>query len=55
MLPLTIIHNPDVLRDPYALISLAACRNARIPYNINATCPRIIDRSDLCEHPPRQC
>lgn len=54
MLPLTIIHDPDVLRAPYALISLAACRNSHIPCNTNATYPQIIGRSDLREYPPRQ-
>jgi len=54
MPPLTVIHDSDVLRDPYALISLAACRNSHIPYNSNAAYPPIITCSDLCEHPPRQ-
>ena len=54
MLRLTIIHDPDVLQDRYALISLAACRNSHIPCNTNATYPQLIGCSDLCEHPPRQ-
>ena len=46
MLPLTIIHDSDVLRYPYALISLAACRNSHIPCNTNATSSQIIGCSD---------
>jgi hypothetical protein len=54
MLPRTVIHDFDVLRDRYAILPLAARGNSHIPYNTNATCLRIIDRSDLCGHPPRQ-
>jgi hypothetical protein len=52
MHPLTVIHDPDVLPDRYALISLAACRNSRIPYDTNATYLRLIGSSRLCEHQP---
>ncbi len=54
MPPLTVIHDFDVLRDPYALIPLAACRNSRSPYNSNVAYPPIIGYSNLREHPPRQ-
>jgi hypothetical protein len=54
MLPLTVIHDFDVLRDPYAILSLAACCNSRIPHDTNATYPQIIGRSNLREHPPCQ-
>ena len=52
MLPLNVIHDPDALRDPYALISLTACRNSHISYNTNATYPRIIGCWEPCEHQP---
>ncbi len=54
MLPLTVIHDSEVLRNPCAIISLTACRNSRILYNTNATYPQIIACSDLCGHPPCQ-
>ena len=52
MLLLNVIHDLGVLRHRYALISLAACRNSRIPYDTNATYPQFNGRSQLCEHPP---
>ena len=52
MLPLTVIHDPGVLRDRSALIPLTACRNPCIPYDTNATYLRLIGSSQLCEHQP---
>ena len=52
MLPLTAIHDLDVLQNPYALISLAACCNSHIPYDTNATYPQFIGCSELCQHQP---
>ena len=54
MLPLTVIHDSDVLRDRYALVPLVTCRNSRIPCDTNATYPQFIGCSDLCEDPLRQ-
>jgi hypothetical protein len=36
MYPLTVIHDPDVLRDRSALISLTACHNSHVPHDPNA-------------------
>ncbi len=52
MLPLTVIHDLDVLQNPSALISLAACRNSHIPYDTNANYPQLIGCSELANISP---
>ena len=54
MHPLTVIHDPDVLSDRYALSSLAAYRNAHISNNSNATLRPIVGVSTRHQHPPGQ-
>ena len=52
MLPLTAIHDSDVLRRPYAPIALAACPNAHSPGNPNASYLRSLAAPSLANIRP---
>jgi hypothetical protein len=54
MLPLSVIDDPNVLRNPCALNSLSACRISYSPYQTNADDPPLNGCSDLCDHPSRR-
>lgn len=53
MPPLSVIDDPNVLRNPCALISLSTCRIWYSPYHANVDDPPIIGCSELADHPPR--
>lgn len=53
MLPLSVIHDPHVLRNPCALNSLSACRTSYSSSNTNVTDPPSISCSKLGDRPTR--
>ena len=50
----TLIHDPDVLRDRSALISLTACHNSHVPHDPNTPDPQILGCSNACQDRPRR-